>query len=130
MGRENIIFWASVYGAIADFVLNLIFIPRLSSTGAAIGTLVAEIIVFVVHYYILRENLAPMFKNMKLLGVLISTVAAALASFWVICLGLGDFLTLVFAAVLFFGVYGAVLLLTKDPDVFYILRKFRIVKSK
>ncbi len=126
--RENVVLLASVMGAVVDFVLNLILIPILGVTGAAIGTFSAELVGVLVHCYVLREDIVPIFKQINLWKIVLATLAACLSSFWVPRLGYGDFVTLAISAVIFFGVYGIFLCIAKDPDARYILKKIHLVK--
>lgn len=43
-------------GAITNFICNLIFIPKFLSVGAAIGTIVAEVVVTGVQFYYVRKD--------------------------------------------------------------------------
>ena len=47
-GKEKYIFKASLIGSIVNIILNFILIPLCDQAGAAISTLVAEIIIFVI----------------------------------------------------------------------------------
>ena len=42
LGREKVVLYSEIAGAIVDLILNAILIPQLASAGAAIVTLVAE----------------------------------------------------------------------------------------
>ena len=56
-GKEKIYIWGVIIGAIVNIIFNLLLIPRLFSTGAAIGSLLAEISVCVVQAYCIRRDL-------------------------------------------------------------------------
>lgn len=43
LGKENWVLYSVTIGAIVDLVINALLIPKMASSGAAIGTLVAEI---------------------------------------------------------------------------------------
>lgn len=45
-GREKIVLYSEIVGAIVDVIINALLIPVYASTGAAIGTLIAEFAVF------------------------------------------------------------------------------------
>ena len=42
LGKEMIVIYSTIFGAIVNFILNLILIPLYSANGAAIATLIAE----------------------------------------------------------------------------------------
>lgn len=46
--KDKVLLGATIVGAVTDFILNLIFIPRAGINGAAIATLVAECMVFLI----------------------------------------------------------------------------------
>lgn len=49
--------WSVVTGAIVNFVLNLILIPKFNADGAVIATVIAEFAVLFVHYYCVRKDI-------------------------------------------------------------------------
>lgn len=49
-GREKIVLYSEIVGAIVDVIINALLIPVYASTGAAIGTLIAEFAVFLFRY--------------------------------------------------------------------------------
>lgn len=46
-----------VAGAIVNFILNLIFIPKYNANGAVIATVLAEFVVLFIHYYCVRKDI-------------------------------------------------------------------------
>lgn len=128
--REHIILWASIVGAIVDCVVNAVLIPIQGATGAAIGTLVAEFIVLLVHFIVLRKKIIPMIKSLRLLLIVIAIVFSFIASFWVLALNLSYLLTLIISAILFFGVYVLVLHFGKEQTIIEIESKCKEVLKK
>ena len=64
-------------------------------------------------------------------AILVALVAGGAASFWVHRCPLGTFWTLAVSAVLFFGVYGGVLLLLREPLTAELVQQiFRKLKRK
>ena len=115
--REKIVLYSVIAGAATDLVINALLIPRLASAGAAIGTLVAETVVLIIQCVYLRKETGSIFREIRWLKILGGTAAAVLLSFFVLWLPVGPFLTVLISAVLFFGVYGVFLLLTKEELV-------------
>lgn len=115
LGREKVVLYSEVAGAIVDLALNAVLIPRMAAAGAAIGTLVAEMAVWCVQYAALRKDVAEAYTSIKVYAILLALVVGTGASLWVKLLNLGSFVTLVLSAMLFFGAYGMVLLVTKEP---------------
>lgn len=128
MGREKVVLYSEIAGAIVDIIVNALLIPKYASTGAAIGTLVAEFAVLVVQYWSLKNEVRDSFKQIHYIKIAIALVLGSMASLWVKLLGLGNFITLVISAVLFFGAYALVLLAFKEEMVIEILETFKLKK--
>ena len=113
-----------VCGAVVDFLLNLILIPRMASSGAALATTIAELVVLIVQCVYLRKILKDIVKGVsggKIGVAMMLGIAAGIAvklflhltgTGW--SLELQAFLMLVVSACAFFGVYGVALLLMKE----------------
>ena len=114
LGKEKVVLYSEIAGAIVDVIINTLLIPRFASAGAAIGTLVAEFVVLVVQYIALKDDVIETLKQIHYGRITIALILGTAASLWVKMLGLGSFLTLVISAVLFFGVYGVFLLIRKE----------------
>lgn len=128
LGKEKMVMYSVIAGALVDLILNAILIPTMSSAGAAIGTLVAELVVLGVQYFALRnESIADAFRKVRWMKIFLSLIAGALASGWVCWMNWSSFVSLVVSACLFFGVYGSMLLLTKEDLVFELV--FKLVKK-
>lgn len=117
MGKEKIVLYSEITGVIVDVIINALLIPRLASAGAAIGTLVAELVVLIVQYRALKDDVRDTLKQIHYGRIAFALILGTAASLWVKMLGLGSFLTLVISAVLFFGVYGVYLLIRKEEMI-------------
>lgn len=114
LGKEMTVLWSEIAGAVANVIVNALLIPHLRSSGAAIGTVVAEAVVLIVQYWALRKQVSDSFKAVKYWKIIIGLVLGTAASYWFVMFGKGNFVTLVVTALLFFAVYGAFLLITKE----------------
>ena len=117
-----------LWGAAVDFVLNLILIPNYASSGAAFATVMAELVVLVVQCIYLRDILAGLMKDIDLKKILIALVCAGIAGVLLHININMQSASLIMAlavlageAVVFFGIYGGLLLLMKEPIVMEIL---------
>lgn len=115
LGKERQVLYSEIVGAVVDLILNIILIPRFASSGAAIGTLVAEFCVLIYQVAVLWKVVKPMFKEISYLKIIFACILALVATFWIPALGLRNFFTLLIAGVLFFGIYLGYLLLRKEP---------------
>ncbi len=114
LGREKVVLYSEIAGAIVNVIFNALLIPRMASSGAAIGTVVAEISVFAVQYIALRRNVEGSFRSIPYWKIGVGLIIGIPTSYWVTRTGLGNFVTLVISACLFFGIYGVVLIVTKE----------------
>lgn len=122
MGQEDKVLKSIVAGAVVDFTLNLVLIPRYASTGAAFATVMAETIVVIVQFIYLRDILKGLLKNIQFFKII---AALILGSAGAILLkvnmnfdGSSTFIRLVIMAaeaIVFFALYGGSLLLMKEP---------------
>lgn len=117
LGKEKVVLYSEIAGAIVDLIINAALIPKYASTGAAIGTLMAEFVVLIVQYSALKNDVADIFKSIHYFKLIVALIMGSVASLWVKLLGFGSFISLVMSAILFFVVYGAFLLLTKEELV-------------
>lgn len=117
LGKEKIVLYSETAGAVVDLILNAILIPKYASAGVAIGTLVAEFVVLIVQYSALKNDIASIFRRIHYFKLIVALVLGSVASLWVKSLVLGNFVSLLISAILFFGVYGAFLLVIKEELV-------------
>ena len=81
MGKEKFVLYSEIAGAIVDLVLNMILIPRYAAAGAAIGTMAAEIVVWIVQLYFMRENVRILYTGKSYLTVVILAILGAICVF-------------------------------------------------
>lgn len=114
MGREKSVLLSEVVGLVINLMINALLIPRFASTGAAIGTLLAEFAVLVTQYFTLKTEISHAFKAVSYRKITVGLAAGTLCSFWIVFLELSNFMTLALTTILFFGAYVSVLLLTEE----------------
>ena len=132
-GREREVMYSIWGGAILDFVLNLIVIPKFSANGAALSTLLAEGMVLLLQCWFLRDVLWSYIRQVQCWKVVIALAVASVMTIPVkIWIDSGVFVTLLVSAIVFFGGYAVVLLLLKEPFVSEILNSgiHAIVRKK
>ena len=133
LGKEKIVLYSEIAGAVVDIVINAFLIPTYGATGAAIGTLVAEAVVLFVQAFALRKVLKSAFSHISYWKILIAMAAAAAASIWVKLLNLSEFPALAISAVLFFAVYLLILYITNEKMtreiVTQMIKKIKKIKA-
>ncbi|MCD8020656.1 MAG: flippase [Clostridiales bacterium] len=117
LGRERIVLYSEIAGAIVDLILNIMLIPRFASSGAAIGTLAAEGAVLIVQFVALRQDVLPAFRSVSYWKIIAGVLLGTACSYWIVRFGLGNFVTLLITACLFFGIYGCFLLIVREKLV-------------
>lgn len=114
-GKEIIVLYSEILGAVVDIVLNALLIPQFASAGAAIGTLVAEFVVVVFQYMQVRLDMQQAFHAIHYGRITACIVIASVLAGSVKILHLNSFLTLLLSACIYFLVYGLLLLYKKEP---------------
>ena len=114
LGREKVVLQSEIAGAVTDIILNAIFIPHFAASGAAFGTLIAEIVVMIVQIVALRHDIGEAFKKISYIRIILGMAIGFAACFWVKFMGFGNFISLLISAVIFFLVYLAFMYITKE----------------
>lgn len=132
LGREKVVLYSEIAGAIVDLILNYMLIPTMGAAGAAIGTLAAETAVWIVQFYSLKKEVMQAYKRIPYFPICIALVMGSVAALFIKTLSLGNFITLLMSGCIFFGVYGILLILMKEPLVLEITEQLiaKIVKQK
>lgn len=107
-----------LFGAVLDFVLNLILIPQYGAAGAAFATCMAELLVLFVQCIFLREFLKKIVRDMGIWKLCAALIPAGIGSVLVsVLVSGGVFVTLVVSSITFLGIYGVLLLVLRYPLV-------------
>ncbi len=123
--KEKFVLYSVVVGAVVDLIINILLVPTMAATGSAIATLTAEASVLAVQFIIVRKDLQKIPSEYHITPAPFALIAGFLASAWVLGMPWGNFIMLAVSACLFFGVYGAVLLLLKERLCTELLRSVR-----
>lgn len=115
LGKEKWVLYSVTLGAIVDMLINAVLIPGMASSGAAIGTLIAEAAVLVYQYWKLKDLTCEILEKVRWNILIFAVLIAGAVAIWVKVLNLGVFFTLVLSAVIYFGIYGAILLVAGEP---------------
>lgn len=132
LGKEKKVLYSEIAGMIVDVILNALLIPKMASTGAAIGTLAAEMTVFIVQYAALRNVVREAYRQVNYIAIFGSVLAGGLFAFLIKKMQWGSFITLCASAIVFFGAYFLILTVKKEPLVMEIENQLlgKIVKRK
>ena len=114
LGKENVVLYSEIAGAIVDFIINLLLIPQFKSAGAAAGTLAAEAVVLVVQYIYIRKEMKEILNFSYSIKILFAVVIAAVPTILFGTMINQLFMMFVVTACIFFILYYVILLLFKD----------------
>ncbi len=125
-GRERRLLAAEIAGAVVNFALNLYVIPRYSIEGAAVTTLVAEALVFVLCFVIDRREIGlPVSDMLPDIRTILTCLLAAVPAYLVPLPAANVFLRLAVAAAVYFGSAVIFGLLLREPVVKEVFAKVR-----
>ena len=132
LGKEKVVLYSEVAGAAVDVIINALLIPSMASVGAAIGTLIAELVVLIVQFVYLKGKIFTALKNVHYIRIVVAIIVSGIAVIWIKTFEFGNFVTLCISASLYFAVYGMILLLSKEPLVVEIFNQIigKIRKGK
>ena len=124
--REKYTTYSTFVGAIVNLTINIILIPKLGSIGAAIGTVIAEIIVLIFQFIVIRKELKPIIKSLRVFKIIFANIVSLII---LILLKntlkiYNDFIILCITSVVFFGTYTFILLISKEEFTLFYYKKF------
>ncbi len=124
-GREKLVLKSVIYGAIVDFLLNLLLIPKLGSLGAAVGTLNAELVVVIIQFWYLKDLIKVIIKKIEFKCLIISILPALLVLI-ILCshVDINPFINLLIGGISFFTIYVVGLIMTKEVILTSLLQKY------
>ena len=117
MGKESKVLASTIVGAVIDLALNIVLIPRYSVVGTAIGTVIAELVVFIYQYFSERILFSNLFRNINIWKFIISSIIAVWGCVWVLELELGYFVSLILACICSAVLYIVCLLILRETFV-------------
>lgn len=125
--RENCTTISTMAGAAVNLAVNAVAIPHYAASGAAAGTVAAEVTVLAVQMVFVRKELFPMISGMRIYKVILSNFIAA-----ILLITLkhslpieNSFLQLAITSLAFFATYGLCLIAFREEFVLEYLMRFR-----
>lgn len=122
-----------IAGAVTNLIFNFIFIPKLMSVGAAIGTVIAEIVVTVIQFYYIRKeyNLKEViFMSKKYVISAVLMLILILVSNKLLLTNISVVLRMCIDVVCGVGIYFISLIILKDNFTRRIIDRILRVKEK
>ena len=125
LGLEKQVLYSEIAGATVDLIVNALLIPQYAAAGAAVGTLIAEFVVWIVQMCALRNVTRNLYKSVRFGTIGLALVLAIAASVWVKMFNLGTFISLLISGLLYFAVYYIVLLVKGEAIAREILTQIK-----
>lgn len=129
VNREKYLLIATISGAAVNIILNSILIPHLAGPGAAIASVAAELVVFLVHFYLARTYVEVGIFDKEFIKVVLSLAAMTVILLFIRRLISVPILSLLLAILFGTSTYAGVLLATKHTVVLTILNRIKSLKK-
>ncbi|MCM1218384.1 MAG: flippase [Lachnospiraceae bacterium] len=116
LGKERLTMYSTIYGAVANFLANIIFINIMGAAGAALATVIAESLIACIQIHYAWSEVVEAFQKLPYVTFAVSNIIAVIAlmlflHFIIINNSLGN---MIVSCVLFFGTYFIMLLVFRD----------------
>lgn len=127
--REKHVLKGIIYSALLNVVINLALIPLFSEIAAALGTVIAEIVVCLYNYYYSKDIVGEILLSKELRRTMLDSIVGCVGIVIVYSLISGFISNLILATILIvifsIIVYALILLVLKDSYVLSILKQIR-----
>lgn len=125
-GKEKYVLYSVIAGAITDFTLNCMLIPKFGASGAAFSTIIAECVVLVIQCIYTRQLLSELRRGLHLIRYLVAGGIALVGSMMI---GLWDMknymVRLLLSGGIFVIIYGLAMIIGRDEFVLKLFRRIR-----
>jgi O-antigen/teichoic acid export membrane protein len=126
-GKENIITISVLIGAIVNFILNLVLIMLFSHYGAAITTIITEILITIIEISIGKKYLPIKLITKESIVCLVGSLVMFVACITVLKLISNDLVSLFIIPIVGFLIYGSIVIVAKN---YLALEFIKIFKNK
>lgn len=121
LGKEKVVMYSEIVGAAVDAALNLVFIPKFGASGAAFGTVIAEIFVLLFQYLYLKAKIPSILGMLEIKKIFISLLTSIVILNVVKFCQTNLFLTLILTSIMFFLPYISILVILKESSMMMVL---------
>lgn len=120
-GHENIVIFCTLTGALLNFSLNTVLIPRYSQNGAAIATCVAEFGVTFVMLIVGKKYIPVSYSLKRYHNYIIGSLLMCITCYGIMQIEINDILKLVMVMFIGLIIYGTFLYYKKDVLIINII---------
>ncbi|MBF0709859.1 MULTISPECIES: flippase [unclassified Gemella] len=117
LGKEKLVVYSVIAGAIINLILNIWLIPQYSYLGTAFANLIAESVVLLVQMYFIRDMIKDIVSGNNYISIIFSLILASITSIMSVSFIDSDFSILIVSAVTFFVTYYVILRMMKNKFV-------------
>ena len=114
LGKESLVLFSVIVGAIVDVILNFILIPKYSAAGAALGTVIAELCVLIFQVIVMKNYVLNNIKNQEYIKIIGAILLATMISLYLVKFSYNNLFATIISVSSFFIVYTIILYLTKE----------------
>ena len=131
-GKEIVVLYAAIGGAIIDFLINICLIPTYGVIGASIGTLIAELVVFVIEFLYMNkiDYMRGAMKGLPWFKTGVSVSISIIFSFWIKYFNISIWNKLIISGLVYCFIFLLLEIVLKEPIVLEIIDiiRFKILK--
>ena len=124
-GKENIVIKSTVVGALTSITLNILLVPHFQEIGAAIATVVAELIVLVMMISMGHKYIPVSLTSRNTLHIIVSTFVTALVLIIVSMINLSQNTQLFTSAILGLTTYITMLIVQRNEMISYVIKEVK-----
>ena len=127
-GKEKILFYTTVLGAISNIIMNLILIPAFRQTGAAIASVISEFVVCLYQFTAAQKLVHTKFDKMDILKILLASTGMAIIVILVETVLKNEIIVIILSCILgvLFYTITTVMMKVKTAGMFVGILKSRI----
>ena len=118
LNKERLILYSAILGAIINVLLNIVLIPRFQQNGAAISSLIAEIVVTIFVVITSKDQYNLEIKNSFLISMIISLVVLFFVIYVLKSIFVMNLFGLLIVCIMSAIIYFVMLLITKNDEVY------------
>lgn len=124
MNKEKYSMISYIFAATVNIFFNSLFIPKYGASGAAISTVIAEFIAFIIPCILLRTYIFTKQQFINLIQIVFSTFIMSIPIFFVLHYVNNSIFQIVFSLISSIAVYSLSLYLLKNKIFFDFIKKF------
>ena len=127
-GKEKILFYTTVLGAISNIIMNLILIPAFRQNGAAIASVISEFVVCLYQFTAAQKLVHTKFDKMDILKILLASTGMAIIVILVETVLKNEIIVIILSCILgvLFYTITTVMMKVKTAGMFVGILKSRI----